>query len=210
METGHQLSVAGLINGEQLFTICPEIGSLDANDHQEDFPLSNNRTKSPNQGRGYTPPQDRAARASGKSPRLATWQVAAIALLVVGIGLAIYMAFMSFGSSEVTTPSGLKYQDLVVGTGPSPKPGQTITVHYTGTLDDGSVFDSSKKRNAPVDFAIGVGAVIPGWDEGLMTMKAGGKRKLVIPANLAYGARGRPGIPPNSRLTFEVELLGVK
>lgn len=170
--------------------------------------MSKNRTKSPQKGRGYTPPKDKHARAS--KTRLAAWQVLAIAALVVGVGIAIYMAFLSFGSSEVTTPSGLKYQDLVVGTGPSPTRGQTITVHYTGMLDDGSVFDSSVKRNVPADFAIGVGAVIPGWDEGLMTMKVGGKRKLVVPANLAYGAKGRPGIPPNARLTFEVELLGVK
>ncbi len=110
-----------------------------------------------------------------------------------------------------TTASGLKYSDLVVGTGPSPQRGQTVTVNYTGTLENGTKFDSSYDHGAPADFRIGVGAVIKGWDEGLMSMKVGGKRKLIIPASLGYGAMGRPpSITPNSTLVFEVELLGVK
>jgi peptidylprolyl isomerase len=114
-------------------------------------------------------------------------------------------------ANEVTTPSGLKIQDLRVGDGPSPQPGQTITVNYVGTLENGREFDSSYKRNKPVDFKIGVGRVIKGWDEGLMTMKVGGKRKLFIPSNLGYGAFGKPpDIPPNSNLIFEIELLGIK
>jgi peptidylprolyl isomerase len=110
----------------------------------------------------------------------------------------------------VTTPSGLKYIDEQEGTGPSPTKGKRVTVHYTGTLTDGKKFDSSKDRNEPFQFVIGVGQVIKGWDEGVMSMKVGGKRKLMIPSALGYGARGAGGvIPPNADLNFDVELLGV-
>jgi len=111
---------------------------------------------------------------------------------------------------QITTPSGLKYIDHIVGTGESPKPGQMVTVHYTGTFENGTKFDSSVDRGQPFSFPIGMGRVIKGWDEGVMTMKIGGKRKLIIPPDLAYGPGGRPGIPPNSTLVFEVELLGVR
>ncbi len=114
-------------------------------------------------------------------------------------------------SDYVTTPSGLKYKDMTVGTGESPEAGQKVTVHYTGTLTDGSKFDSSRDRDQPFDFKIGVGQVIKGWDEGVSTMKVGGRRELVIPAELGYGSRGAGGvIPPNAILIFDVELLGVK
>jgi peptidylprolyl isomerase len=110
-----------------------------------------------------------------------------------------------------TTASGLKYYDLVVGDGATPKAGQQVTVHYTGWLQDGGKFDSSLDRGQPFTFAIGQGQVIPGWDEGVMTMKVGGKRQLVIPPELAYGEQGAGGvIPPNATLVFDVELLDVQ
>ena len=117
---------------------------------------------------------------------------------------------MTDTSDYITTSSGLKYRDLEVGTGQTPQTGQTVTVHYTGTLTDGSKFDSSLDRGQPFKFSIGTGQVIKGWDEGVSSMKVGGKRELVIPPDLAYGAAGAGGvIPPNATLNFEVELLGV-
>lgn len=110
----------------------------------------------------------------------------------------------------ITTKSGLQYQDLVPGFSNSPHSGSQVTVHYTGWLTDGSKFDSSLDRNAPFTFKIGTGEVIPGWDEGIMTMKVGGKRKLLIPAALGYGAAGAGKIPPNADLVFEVILLDVR
>ncbi len=106
-------------------------------------------------------------------------------------------------------PSGLKYKDLVVGTGTSPEPGSMAVVEYTGWLTDGTMFDSSYKRPDPFKFPLGKGRVIKGWDEGVATMKVGGKRQLVIPADLAYGSKVKPNIPPNSTLVFDVELVNV-
>jgi FKBP-type peptidyl-prolyl cis-trans isomerase len=109
----------------------------------------------------------------------------------------------------VTTPSGLQYEDIVEGTGATAKAGDQVQVHYTGTLTNGKQFDSSVGRS-PFVFPLGAGRVIKGWDEGVAGMKVGGKRKLTIPANLGYGARGAGSdIPPNSVLVFEVELLKV-
>ncbi len=111
----------------------------------------------------------------------------------------------------ITTASGLQYEDLVEGTGPEAKAGDSVQVHYTGTLTDGSKFDSSRDRGSPFSFQLGAGRVIKGWDEGVAGMKVGGKRKLHIPAALGYGSRGAAGvIPPNAELIFEVELLGVR
>jgi peptidylprolyl isomerase len=109
----------------------------------------------------------------------------------------------------ITTDSGLQYTDVVVGTGAAPTIGKKVTVHYTGTLQDGTKFDSSRDRKQPFEFTIGVGQVIKGWDEGVATMKVGGRRNLVIPADLGYGSRGIGPIPPNATLLFDVELLGV-
>lgn len=112
-----------------------------------------------------------------------------------------------------TTPSGLQYEDTVVGTGAEAKPGRNVTVHYTGWLYEngvqGAKFDSSKDRDEPFIFPLGGGMVIKGWDEGVQGMKEGGQRTLIIPAALGYGARGAGGvIPPNATLKFDVELLG--
>lgn len=112
--------------------------------------------------------------------------------------------------NEITTSSGLAYVDEVVGTGEVAVAGKTVTVHYTGWLENGKTFDSSVGRGQPFSFHLGVGQVIKGWDEGVQGMKVGGKRKLTIPPNLGYGARGAGGvIPPHATLTFAVELLGV-
>jgi FKBP-type peptidyl-prolyl cis-trans isomerase FkpA len=110
----------------------------------------------------------------------------------------------------VTTKSGLKYVELEEGKGQEAKAGDTVTVHYTGWLKDGKKFDSSKDRNQPFSVVVGQGRVIKGWDEGLQGIKVGGKRKLIIPYELAYGKAGRPPvIPPEAELTFEVELLKI-
>jgi peptidylprolyl isomerase len=114
---------------------------------------------------------------------------------------------------EVVTASGLRYVDIREGSGPMPRAGQTVRVHYVGTLEStGEQFDSSiDEDNEPFSFVIGRGQVIKGWDEGVMTMKVGGKRRLIIPPDLAYGSKGAgKTIPPNSTLIFEVELLSIK
>jgi FKBP-type peptidyl-prolyl cis-trans isomerase FkpA len=109
------------------------------------------------------------------------------------------------------TASGLHVKDLQVGSGEEANPGESVVVHYTGWLPDGTKFDSSRDRNAPFEFALGAGAVIAGWDEGVAGMKVGGRRKLVIPPTLGYGAQGAGDvIPPNATLVFDVELLEVR
>ncbi len=109
-----------------------------------------------------------------------------------------------------TTPSSLTIEEITVGQGATAEKGQHVQVHYTGWLTDGRKFDSSKDRNSPFSFVLGAGQVIKGWDEGVAGMKVGGVRKLTIPAELGYGARGAGGvIPPNATLVFEVELLAV-
>ena len=114
------------------------------------------------------------------------------------------------GANQVVTQSGLKYEDIVVGTGPAAKAGDNVSVHYTGTLEDGTKFDSSVDRGQPLVFTLGQGKVIAGWDEGIQGMQVGGKRKLTIPPDLGYGASGYPPvIPGNAILIFDVELISI-
>jgi peptidylprolyl isomerase len=119
---------------------------------------------------------------------------------------------MCQAAETVTTPSGLKMEITQKGNGPKPQKGQRVSVHYTGTLTDGKKFDSSRDRGTPIDFVLGAGQVIPGWDEGIALMPIGTRAKLTIPPALAYGSRGAGGgiIPPNATLIFDVELLGAK
>ena len=135
-----------------------------------------------------------------------------IILMVLGITFLIGLtAVQAEKENVVTTPSGLQYVDLVTGNGKVAQAGETAVVHYTGWLKDGTKFDSSKDRKKPFSFPIGAGRVIKGWDEGVVGMKIGGKRKLTIPPELGYGARGAGQvIPPNATLTFEVELLDLR
>jgi FKBP-type peptidyl-prolyl cis-trans isomerase len=148
---------------------------------------------------------------------LKTWlPTLIVALVVVASSMACSQATKPASApattaSEVTMPDGLKYTDDTIGTGAEAQPGKTVSVHYTGWLLDGTKFDSSRDRNQPFQFPLGGGRVIKGWDEGVAGMKVGGKRTLVIPPNLGYGAQGAGGvIPANATLKFEVELLDVK
>lgn len=139
-------------------------------------------------------------------------------IAVFGAALAIGLVTSSLFQKQqpqapvvVTLSSGLIYIDEREGTGPYPSQNQIVVTHYVGFLENGRKFDSSYDRGQPSDFRFGVGHVIAGWDEGLATMRVGGKRKLIIPPALAYGARGLPGyIPPNSTLIFDVELLDIR
>ena len=154
------------------------------------------------------PAKGRGATTQGSS-KSNVWSIVVLCVALAIMGVVLWRYFSATGS-EITTGSGLKYVDEVVGTGESPSPGRIVRVHYTGRLENGTKFDSSVDRGQPFEFPIGVGAVIKGWDEGVMTMKVGGKRKLIVPPDLGYGADGVGPIPPNSTLIFEVELLGVR
>jgi len=148
-----------------------------------------------------------------RNQRIAIGAAAFLVLAVIALIAIRAFAPKSAGESSnmITTASGLKYEDLIVGTGATAQAGMDVTVHYTGWLENGTKFDSSLDRGDPFTFRLGTGMVIPGWDEGVAGMRVGGKRKLIIPPQLAYGATGAGGvIPPNATLIFEVELLDVK
>ena len=141
---------------------------------------------------------------------------AIIAAFIIGAAALLFSGKGSQNAGrigdEVTTPSGLKYIDEIIGTGESPTRGKTVTVHYTGMLENGMKFDSSVDKGQPYTFRYGIDPFIAGWNEGLSTMKPGGKRRLIVPPDLGYGAQGNPPakIPPNATLIFELELLSVK
>lgn len=154
----------------------------------------------------------RAQRRAARSARLRNQRILLVALGIFVIAVVAYFVFQNFNRPEqTTTSSGLIIEDMVVGSGPEAKTGDTVSVHYTGYLVSGQKFDSSLDRAEPFAFTIGAGKVIRGWDEGVAGMKVGGKRKLNIPPELAYGESGYEGvIPPNATLIFEIELLEIK
>ena len=139
-------------------------------------------------------------------------KVTILALLAAVTLTPTYSANPSSTTPKATkTDSGLQIIEIKEGTGPTPKPGDTLRVHYTGTLPNGTKFDSSRDRKEPFEFILGQGQVIKGWDEGICLMKVGGRSNLIIPAELGYGAQGAGGkIPPNSTLHFDVELIGIQ
>lgn len=169
---------------------------------------------------------NRSARAQRRAAKQRNTRIAIVLILLVAILGGAYLIFGDsfFGNKSdpagsgqvsnaemVTTASGLQYQDILVGSGAAAKSGDTVSVHYTGTLADGSKFDSSLDRGTPFEFTIGAGRVIKGWEEGLLGMNVGGKRRLIIPPDLGYGPAGYPPvIPQNATLYFDIELLAIK
>ena len=159
----------------------------------------------------------RADRRAARAARIRRQRILLGAFVVILLGVIGYFAFTAFNkpkSNLITTPSGLQYEDLVVGSGAEVKDGDTVSVNYTGWLQDGTKFDSNTdpafNHVTPFQFTVGTGNVIQGWDEGVAGMKVGGTRKLVIPPNLAYGDSGAGTvIPPNATLTFEVEVIDI-
>jgi peptidylprolyl isomerase len=168
---------------------------------------------------------NRSARARRRAAKIRNQRIVIIVVALLVIAAVVYFAFLrgtpssssptsspsTSSENMVTTASGLQYEDLVVGTGPEAGAGDAVSVDYTGWLEDGTKFDSSLDRGVPFEFTLGQGNVIKGWDEGVAGMKVGGKRRLIIPPDLGYGASGAGGvIPPNATLIFEVELLEIK
>jgi FKBP-type peptidyl-prolyl cis-trans isomerase len=178
------------------------------------LPQSRHRktNKAKKRPKGLYPTAKATTPAGSNSPARIIAIVIVLALAATAIGYLIKRRGGSSGP-EVTTASGLKYTDEVVGSGATPQKGQTVSVHYTGTLVNGQKFDSSYDHpgQKPLEFPLGTPNIIKGWNEAIETMKVGGKRKLTIPPALAYGSSGKPPtIPPNATLIFEVELMGVK
>ncbi len=165
----------------------------------------------------------RSERAQRRANKTRNQRILILAIVLILVAAIAYLVFasnkntteleegMTIDEGMTTTASGLQYKDLVIGEGQEATSGKTVQVHYTGWLTNGTKFDSSLDRGQPFEFPLGAGRVIQGWDEGVAGMKVGGKRKLVIPSDLGYGARGAGSvIPPNATLVFEVELLGIK
>lgn len=162
----------------------------------------------------------RSDRARRRAARLRNTRILIVVVVIIAIAASAFLIYNSqkstpaqttSGGEMITTASGLQYEDLVIGEGAQAQSGDTVSVHYTGWLEDGTKFDSSLDRNQPFSFTLGMGEVIRGWDEGVAGMNGGGKRRLVIPPELAYGPQGAGGvIPPNATLIFEVELLDVQ
>lgn len=154
----------------------------------------------------------REQRRAKRAARLRNQRILLVIFLVVVLGGVGLMVIQNLNKPDtVTTASGLQYQELVEGKGQEATAGDTVEVHYTGWLESGEKFDSSLDRDQPFEFQLGSGYVIPGWDEGVQGMKVGGKRKLIIPPDLGYGASGAgETIPANATLIFEVELLSIK
>ncbi|HNB51177.1 MAG TPA: FKBP-type peptidyl-prolyl cis-trans isomerase [Anaerolineales bacterium] len=166
--------------------------------------------------------QRRSERAEARAKKRRNQQIALGTIIIAVLAIILIFVFGRNNNAEdpgattagtgetITTATGLQYEDLVVGSGPAAKDGDTVSVHYTGWLEDGTKFDSSVDRGEPFPFTLGAGGVIPGWEEGVAGMQVGGKRRLIIPPDLGYGPQDYGPIPGNSTLIFEVELLEIK
>ncbi|MCH8815650.1 MAG: FKBP-type peptidyl-prolyl cis-trans isomerase [Chloroflexi bacterium] len=198
---------------EKLRQINEAFDTLDDPERRADYDRSRAiDASSPGGAVASTAPPSEPAQPPSRSTLFAVGLIALGAgALVAAIVLAVF-AILDDGGGEsglFQTASGLRYRELAVGVGPVPEPGDTVSVHYIGRLEDGTEFDNSFERGAPIEFVLGTGAVIPGWDEGVALMNMGDRFELIIPPELAYGEAGREGIPPNSTLIFDMQLVGV-
>jgi FKBP-type peptidyl-prolyl cis-trans isomerase len=173
------------------------------------LPTSRKRQDDAKKAKGYVP---KGVTSSGSGDTGKRQPSGTVILIVTALVAAITAGYYVYQRRDhsTRTPSGLRYTDQVVGTGVSPSRGQKVTVHYTGRLENGTPFDSSVGK-APMEFRLGKDPMIKGFEEGVMTMKVGGKRQIILPPDLGYGSKGNPPvIPPNATLMFDLELLGVK